>query len=155
MKLMRLVACLWVCVVAVITAQPTFAADAPDVPSALTAWKAAVESGSVDKIMTLYDKDAIMFSVFAIKPLETPDALKKYYKKVVQNPDIKVSITEVHPRQFGDVALNSGLYTLSYSQDGETVSIPSRFSFTYLLKNGKWMIIDHHSSKVPLAEGKQ
>jgi hypothetical protein len=71
----------------------------------------------------------------------------------VANPDINVNVTESHPRQFGNVAINSGLYTLSYTQDGETVTIPSRFSFTYLLKDGKWMIMDHHSSKVPLAEG--
>jgi len=141
------------CLVAV-WIQPVIAAESktPEVASALVNWKAAVESGSLDKIMALYDKDVIMFSVFAVKPLETPQELKSYYEKVVQNPDIKVAVTESHPRQFGDVAVNSGLYTLSYSQDGETVSIPSRFSFTYVLKNGKWVIVDHHSSKIPLAD---
>lgn len=137
----------------VLFSNTAFAADAPTVASALTTWETAVESGSIDKIMSLYDKDAIMFSVFAVKPLETPKALRDYYKKVVANPDINVNVTESHPRQFGNVAINSGLYTLSYTQDGETVTIPSRFSFTYLLKDGKWMIMDHHSSKVPLAEG--
>lgn len=137
----------------VLFSNTAFAADAPTVASALTTWETAVESGSIDKIMSLYDKEAIMFSVFAVKPLETPKALRDYYKKVVANPDINVNVTESHPRQFGNVAINSGLYTLSYTQDGETVTIPSRFSFTYLLKDGKWMIMDHHSSKVPLAEG--
>ena len=136
----------------VLLSNTAFAAE-PTVASALTTWESAVESGSIDKIMALYDKEAIMFSVFAVKPLETPKALREYYKKVVANPDINVTVTETHPRQFGNVAINSGLYTLSYTQDGETVTIPSRFSFTYLLKDGKWMIVDHHSSKVPLAEG--
>jgi hypothetical protein len=139
----------------VLFSSTAFAADAPPVGDALTQWKAAVETGSVDKVMAMYDKEAIMFSVFAIKPLETPKELRGYYKKVVENPDISVKITESHPRQYGDIAINSGLYTLSYTQDGETVSIPSRFTFAYILKGGKWMIVDHHSSKVPLAESVQ
>lgn len=133
-------------------AQPASADDAPEVKAALQEWVAAVESGSVDNIMALYDNHAIMFSAFALRPLETPRELRGYYQKVVDNPDIKVTVTDQHPRRFDDVALNSGLYTLSYTQDGEPVSLPSRFSFTYILRNGKWVIVDHHSSKVPLAE---
>ena len=139
----------------VLFSSTAFAAEAPPVGEALNQWKAAVETGSVDKVLATYDKDAIMFSVFAVKPLETPKELRAYYKKVVENPDISVKVTETHPRQYGDIGVNSGLYTLSYTQDGEMVTIPSRFTFVYILKGGKWLIVDHHSSKVPLAESVQ
>jgi hypothetical protein len=131
---------------------PVFAADTPKVEDAIKGWKAAVESRNIDKIVSFYDKKAIMFPAFAIKPLTTRAQLTEYYKKVTANPDVKVEITETHPRQFGNVALNSGLYTLSYTQEGESIVIPSRFSFTYILKDGKWVIVDHHSSKVPLEQ---
>lgn len=131
---------------------PVFAADTPKVEDAIKGWKAAVEGRNIDKIVSFYDKKAIMFPAFAIKPLTTRAQLTEYYKKVTANPDVKVEITETHPRQFGNVALNSGLYKLSYTQEGEEVVIPSRFSFTYILKDGKWVIVDHHSSKVPLEQ---
>ncbi len=138
--------------IALLFAAPAARAGEPDVNAALTAWKDAVESASLDDILKLYDKNAIMISTFAQAPLTTRAALTKYYKVVVGNSDIHVEITETHPRRFGTMAVNSGQYTLSYTQDGEDVVIPARFSFTYVLQGGKWIIVDQHSSRVPLAE---
>jgi uncharacterized protein (TIGR02246 family) len=133
---------------------PAFAQKekAPDVKEALAAWVAAVESGDADSIVDLYDPRAIMISTFAQKPMLSHGAMMKYYKKVVSNPDIKIDVEEQHPRSFGNTAVNTGLYTFHYTEDGEPVTIPARFSFTYVLRDGKWMIVDHHSSRVPLAD---
>lgn len=125
------------------------AADKPDVNAALTEWVTALEARDADKIVALYDKDAIFFSTFAVKPMKTQAERLAYYKKVVANPDIKIDIVESHPHIFGDVAINSGLYTFHHTQEGEEVTVPARFSFAYMLQGGKWVIIDHHSSKVP------
>ena len=35
-------------------------------------------------------------------------------------------------RVYGDTAVNTGYYTFSYTKDGETKSIPARYSFTYV-----------------------
>lgn len=129
------------------------AADKPDVNAALAEWVAAVKSGDAAKVVALYDKDAVFFSTFAVKPMKTQSERLSYYKKVVAEPDIEIEILESHPHVFGGVATNSGLYTFYYTQDGEPMTIPARFSFTYLFAGGKWIIIDHHSSKVPGTEG--
>ena len=102
--------------------------------------------------MKLYDKNAIMISTFAQEPLTKHEQIIGYFKKVIVNPDIKVDIEDSHPRIFGNVAVNSGRYTLSYTQEGETVSIPARYSFVYVLQGGKWLIVDQHSSRVPLPD---
>jgi hypothetical protein len=131
------------------------AADKPDVSTALTEWVAAVESGDAVKVVALYDKDAIFFSTFAVKPMKTQAERLGYYKKAVAEPDIKIDINESHPYIFGDVAINSGLYTFHYTQDGEPMTIPARFSFTYILQGGKWVIVEHHSSRVPGSDNKK
>jgi hypothetical protein len=46
---------------------------------------------------------------------------------------------------YGNAAVNTGYYTFSYVKDGETKSLPARYSFTY----DRWMIVDHHSSAIP------
>jgi len=150
MKTVRLI-CLFVLSAFFIT-QPALADKTPDVGAALTQWKEAVESAKVDDIMKLYDKHAIMISTFAQNPMTDRKEIMGYYKKVVVNPDIKVEIEDSHPRVFGTIAINTGRYTLSYSQEGEPISIPARFSFVYQLQGGKWIIVDHHSSRVPLPE---
>lgn len=129
--------------------------DKTDVESALVDWKNAVESAKVDNIMKLYDRNAVMISTFMQNPMTNRSQISGYFKRVVTNPDIHVEIEETHPRTFGDVAVNSGRYTLSYTQDGEPVSLPARFSFTYVQKDGKWLIVDQHSSRVPLPEEAQ
>jgi len=50
--------------------------------------------------------------------------------------------------RFGDqfIRVNTGYYTFSYTKDGETKTLPTRYSFAYV-KNGEgWLIVDHHSS---------
>jgi uncharacterized protein (TIGR02246 family) len=126
--------------------------QAPDVKEALKQWEITVESGTLQDIMKLYDKNAIMISTFAQTPLTSRSQLEDYFRQVIENPDIDVKIEESHPRVFGDMAVNSGRYTLSYTQDGEPVSIPARFSFVYVLRKGQWVIVDHHSSRMPRAE---
>ena len=130
----------------------TKSGEKPDVQAALTAWKTAVESASLDDVIKLYDKEAIMISTFAQEPMTKHEQIVGYFKKVLPSPDIKVEIEETHPRLYGNVAVNSGRYTLSYSQEGETISIPARFTFIYTLQGGKWIIVEQHSSRVPLPD---
>lgn len=124
--------------------------DVPEVDSAIMEWKEAVEGSDAQAIVNLYDKKAIMISSFAQNPITSRNDLLGYYKKVIANPDVRIAIDEEHPRRFGNMAVNSGKYTLSYTQEGEEIVVPARFSFVYQLRDKKWMIIDHHSSAVPV-----
>lgn len=121
----------------------------PDVKAALSEWVAAVESHDAAKVVSLYDKDSVMLSAFAIDPITTHAGLTEYYKKVVAEPGINIEVTAQDPRVFGNVAVNTGLYRFQWTQDGEPMDEPARFSFVYVLKDGKWSIISHHSSRVP------
>lgn len=49
-------------------------------------------------------------------------------------------------RVFGDLAINSGLYTFTFA-DGSTVA--ARFTFVYRRSGDRWQIIEHHSSRMP------
>mgnify|MGYP002784759605 CR=1 FL=1 len=131
---------------------PAFASAAPktpDVKLALAEWVAAVESKDVKKIVSLYDKDSVMLSAFAVDPITSHKGLAGYYTKVVAEPEISIKVVKQDARVFGDVAVNTGLYNFYWVQDGEPMDIPARFSFVYVLKDGKWSIISHHSSRVP------
>ncbi len=123
----------------------------PDVKQALAVWVKAVESGTPDEIAALYDKDSVMLSAFANDPITSHSGLKAYYGKVVREPNRKVDVMAQDVRVFGDVASNTGLYTFHYTQDGEPLELPARFTFVYVLKDGQWKIISHHSSRVPNA----
>ena len=55
-----------------------------------------------------------------------------------------------HPRVYGDTAIVSGAYTFSDVRDGVAGNIrPTRFTFVFRRDGDRWLIVDHHSSRVP------
>ena len=56
---------------------------------------------------------------------------------------------EQYIRVYGDVAINSDDYTFTDVRDGTPVTTPARFSVVFANRAGTWLIVDHHSSRVP------
>ena len=55
-----------------------------------------------------------------------------------------------HERVYGGIAIVSGAYTFSDIRDGVATNVrPSRFSFVFRRDSDRWLIVDHHSSRVP------
>jgi hypothetical protein len=60
------------------------------------------------------------------------------------------SCTQSNVRMLSDKsAINSGIYTFDIVKDGKPGKVQARYSFTYIKKDGKWLIADHHSSGMP------
>ena len=59
------------------------------------------------------------------------------------------SVPEPLGTLYGDTAVNTGYYTFSFTKDGETKSLPARYSLTYVKEGNDCKIVDHHSSAMP------
>jgi hypothetical protein len=79
----------------------------------------------------------------------TPASIAEYFKDAKKRPDARVTLGEQHIRVYGDVAISTGYYTFTDVRDGKSVTNPSRNTFVYRYRDGKWLIVDHHSSRVP------
>lgn len=56
------------------------------------------------------------------------------------------------PRIHGDFAIHAGAYTFAWAgADGKMTETRARFTFAYRRENGKWVMIEHHSSAMPKA----
>ena len=86
------------------------------------------------------------------KVADTPELRKDYFDVFTAKQNLRGAVNEEHIRVYGLFAVNSGLYTFTYTKNGQMVSVPARFSFVYHKTPQGWMIIDHHSSKLPDAE---
>lgn len=116
----------------------------------LDTWFKAVSTGSSNTVMKLYTKDAVLLPTLSPKVCNTPASRKEYFDKFTTKQNLKGTLNEEHIQVFGNTAINSGLYTFTFIKEGKEVSVPARFTFVYRHTPHGWMIIDHHSSKLPV-----
>lgn len=140
--------------VVLFTACATVKADRTDtakqqVAEATAAWVTAYNSRDPARITALYDPEAVFWGTTAKTVSANPESIAEYFKNAPKNPNARVSLGEQHIRVYRDVAVNTGYYTFSNVRDGKPVANAARYTFVYQNRGGKWLIIDHHSSRVP------
>jgi len=119
------------------------------VAAATAAWRAAYDSRDPARITAMYDSDAVLWGTTAKTVAPNPLAIAEYFKDAGNRPNARVAFGEQHIRVYGDVAVNTGYYTFSDVRDGQAVSVPARFTMVFRNRDGKWLIVGHHSSRVP------
>jgi uncharacterized protein (TIGR02246 family) len=133
------------------TMQSTDAKKA-EIMAATKAWSDAMSSHDAPRVVALYDSEAVLWGTRSPTLRDTPATVADYFnilRKVP--PSYKAVLGEQRIRIYGDIAINTGTYTFSQLEDGKEIKRPARFSFVYRNRNGRWLIVDHHSSAVPAA----
>jgi uncharacterized protein (TIGR02246 family) len=140
----------WTVVVVLGLAAPASAGPAEDVAAATKAWTDQFSSHNLEGLLALYDRDAVFWGTSSQVIRDTPELIRDYFKGVPTS-SMTVAVTDSRVRVLGTVAINSGSYTFTAMRNGQPDPRPARFTFTYRLRDGKWLIVDHHSSSVPAA----
>ncbi len=119
------------------------------------AWLKAVSEADGDPapMLKFYAPDAVLVATFSPVLLHNDKGeLAEYFKKFTALPKISGTTQDLQTRVYGDFAINTGLYTFTYeTPDSEPVAVPARFTFVYRRVGDQWLIVDHHSSVVPIA----
>jgi uncharacterized protein (TIGR02246 family) len=132
------------------SASLTAADPKDDVAAATQAWIDAMSSHDPERVVALYDPEAVLWGTRSPTLRDNPATVRDYFNilKTVP-PSYKAVMGEQRVRIYGDIAINTGTYTFSEVRDGKPISRPARFSFVYRNRDGRWLIVDHHSSAVP------
>jgi len=127
-----------------------WAGDKEDVAAATAKWAEVFTDDNPDPILALYDQEAVMWGTLSPTRRDDPAAIRDYFVKAFKAlPGHKVTFGDQSIRVYGNTAINTGYYTFSFVKDGEAKSLPARYSFVYVKRNGDWKIVDFHSSKLP------
>jgi len=123
-----------------------------EIAAATQAWIDAMSSHDAKRVVALYDADAVLWGTRSPSLRDTPATVRDYFNILsTVPPSYKPVLGEQRIRVYGDIAINTGTYTFSEVRDGKEIVRPARFSFVYRNHNGRWLIVDHHSSAVPEA----
>lgn len=130
--------------------QPAPPSETTSVAAATAAWVEAFNSRDPKRIVALYAPDAVFWGTTAKAIATTPDAIWDYFKDAGQRPWTRVAIDAQHPRVYGSIAIVSGSYTFSDVRAGvATNARPARFTFVFRRDGDRWLLVEHHSSRVP------
>jgi uncharacterized protein (TIGR02246 family) len=124
-------------------------AAADEVSSATAAWVEAFNSRDPARIVALYDPQAVLIGTTAAKPAAGAAAIAAYFAVAPKQPMSRVALGEHSARPYGDMAIDSGLYNFFRVEGGKATLTPARYTFVYRKRDGKWLIVEHHSSRVP------
>lgn len=120
-----------------------------DVGAATAAWVEAFNSRDPARIVALYDPEAVLIGATAQKPVAGTAAIAAYYRDAPSRPMSRVALGEHAVQLYGEIAIDSGLYNLFQVEEGKATVTPARFTLVYRRRDGKWLIVEHHSSRVP------
>ena len=119
------------------------------VAAATQAWRAAYDSRNPERIVGQYAPDAVFWGTGSKTVRATPEAIMEYFKDAGKRPEARVEIVEQHIQIHGDIGINTGLYTFSNIREGKRVPNPARFSMVFHKRDGAWVLVQHHSSRLP------
>ena len=108
-------------------------------------WNSALKSGDPKSVAILYEANSILLPTMSDKVRHNRDEIEDYFKHFLVKGPVG-HIDEANVRKFGQLAINSGVYTFTF-KDGSAVQ--ARFTFVYRWNGKRWMIVEHHSSKLP------
>ena len=108
-------------------------------------WNSALQTGNPDNVAVLYASNAILLPTMSNRVRHNREEIKDYFVHFLLNGKV-AAIDESNLRTFGQLAINSGVYTFSF-KDG--TSVQARFTFVYRWNGERWQIIEHHSSQMP------
>ena len=117
--------------------------------SFLKDWGEAVNRHSVMDTVSHYDAQAMLWGTFAQKLNSGHDAIVHYFEHLLTLPKVRVDFESFDFRQYGDIFIQSGVYSFSYEKKGQRITIPARYSFVCKKERTGWYILEHHSSEFP------
>jgi uncharacterized protein (TIGR02246 family) len=95
--------------------------------------------------VALYASDAILLPTVSNQVRHNHQEIESYFVDfIAKGPSGKIDQSNI--RLFDHLAINSGVYTFSFDDQTE---VQARYTFVYRRQDDGWVIIEHHSSKMP------
>jgi len=116
-----------------------------DIKALFDEWNNALQTGNPKNVAALYEANAILLPTVSNKVRHNHPEIEDYFVHfLAKGPQGKID--EANVRTFGELAINSGVYTFTFA-DGAVVQ--ARYTFVYRWNGQRWLIVEHHSSAMP------
>jgi len=118
---------------------------AAEANAVIDAWVDRYSANDRDGVVTLYAPDAVLLGTTSPVISEGTEQIRTYFNELPGSGRSN-RITERRTLVIGpDAVLGTGFYAFARAAEGNAPR-PSRFSMLVVRREGRWMILHHHSS---------
>ena len=132
-------------------AQPS--SDAEAIKTANAGYYAALSVRDAGALDRLWHHDGPVFNIFAVNkaPMVGWDAVKSGYEDLFNRfPELSVSMADPSVNQNGETAVVVGVESQKAKlRNGDTVSALLPATNIFVKRDGRWLMVHHHSSRPP------
>lgn len=130
--------------------QTAWAGPEDEVHARFERWIATFNSHDPDRLSQLYDYDARLLSTGGSeKPLDGRETIRVYFIPFKKRGDFVAFDHDDAVKVVSNIGIETGYYHFNTDPNGKPDIWVSRYTFVFEKKDGNWMIVHHHSSRVP------
>ena len=112
-------------------------------------WNASLATGDAQKVADRYAPNAILLPTVSNQVRSTRAEIVDYFEHFLQGRP-SGSILDSHVAVLdADDAIDAGTYRFALTRDGRPATVDARYTFVYEKVDGRWLIVNHHSSAMP------
>jgi len=119
-----------------------------DISQLFSRWNASLQSGKPSEVVKNYAEDAILLPTASNKVRHNHREIQDYFDQFLALKPVG-QIVESDVKTFCNVAIDSGIYSFTLTQNGQIKHVQARYSFVYQKTDNGWLIVEHHSSFMP------
>ncbi|MCX4882437.1 MULTISPECIES: SgcJ/EcaC family oxidoreductase [unclassified Streptomyces] len=114
-------------------------------------WNKALQTGDSDKVADLYARDATLLPTVSNEVRTDRAGIVDYFDHFLANKPVGTKIETIVNVLDSNSAIDTGVYefTLTDHDTGRKRVVEARYTYTYEKIDGKWKIVNHHSSVMP------
>ncbi|MFF6980400.1 SgcJ/EcaC family oxidoreductase [Streptomyces sp. NPDC008343] len=114
-------------------------------------WNRTLQTGDPENVADLYASDAVLLPTVSNQVRADHAAIVDYFEHFLANKPVGKKI-ETHINVLdNNSVIDAGTYqfTLTDPETGEKSVVKARYTYAYEKRGGEWLIVNHHSSKMP------
>ncbi|BEL04171.1 calcium/calmodulin-dependent protein kinase type II [Actinoplanes sichuanensis] len=114
-----------------------------------TRWNRSLTTLDPQRVADRYAPDGVLVPTVSNQVRTNRAEIVDYFQHFLENRPQAV-ITESHVKVLDPTtAIDTGTYRFTLRSDSGTRVVDARYTFVYERINGKWLIVNHHSSAMP------
>ncbi|MEU8783787.1 SgcJ/EcaC family oxidoreductase [Streptomyces sp. NPDC048637] len=116
-------------------------------------WNEALQSNDPEKIAAWYAEDAVLLPTASPEIRTDRAGIVDYFEHFMEGKPKGEKVRSVINVLDENSAIDAGIYKfhLTDAKTGKCRTVEARYTYEYEKRDGKWLIVNHHSSVLPPA----